>query len=789
MYMIVSILMGILLLPSGLLSQEKYSKVSIPVASREDAAKLGRLGISLEGCLTARGGEVTLFVSERELRLLTEHRISYSVLIPDWMAYYRGQQGSDLLTTVKNPAAGASSHFRLGSMGGALTMEELSAVLDSMHVLSPSIVSARDSIGRTHENRPIWAVRIGAGSSAETKPAVLYLATHHAREPASLMTAVYFMWYLLENYGTDPEVTSLVDNRELWFIPLVNPDGYCYNESLHPSGGGLWRKNRVPNFPDSSFGVDLNRNYGYNWAYDDFGSSPVTIDEAYRGRAPFSELETQAIRRFATDKHIVLANSLHAFAGYVFSPWNFNGGETSDSAFYGRLESGMTRWNKYTSGAGFLYTTNGEATDWLYGDTVSKPKVYALTTEVGAGSDGFWPSRPRMIEIAEENLQANLVLAHAAGEYLQIDKSGMIAQFTPDSMKLTLPIVNGGIGAPGYSVNLSVSSPDLDFATARVEGYQWQDAGPLTLAARARKPPASIVSIAIRLDYPGGTTLDTLAVRLGPFTTIYADDAEHTRDRWIAASTSSVPWDTTSLTAHSGRLSFAVSPEEQWEEHLESTLQLDSTLSVAGAYSELRFWLKGISEQWFDCLRIEVSTDQGGTWNALAGSLTRPASGLQAELPYGAPVIDGKIRDWVEESMDLTRFLGKPILLRFRFSSFSPVIAENFFVDDVRILTYGSTAEISGNAAALPSGYALGQNFPNPFNPSTRIRFSLPVTSFVSIVVYDLLGREVAVLVNDVRQPGEFEVDFTARGLASGVYVYRMRAGGFVQAKRLAVVR
>src|SRR5690606_9629981 len=100
----------------------------------------------------------------------------------------------------------------------------------------------------------------------EAEEEVLYSALHHAREPASLSQLIYFMWYMLENYGTDEEVTYLIDNTEMYFIPMLNPDGYRYNELTDPNGGGMHRKNRnLVSGGSGNAGVDLNRNYSYHW--------------------------------------------------------------------------------------------------------------------------------------------------------------------------------------------------------------------------------------------------------------------------------------------------------------------------------------------------------------------------------------------------------------------------------------------------------------------------------------------------------------------------------------------
>jgi hypothetical protein len=92
-------------------------------------------------------------------------------------------------------------------------------------------------------------------------------------------------------------------------------------------------------------------------------------------------------------------------------------------------------------------------------------------------------------------------------------------------------------------------------------------------------------------------------------------------------------------------------------------------------------------------------------------------------------------------------------------------------------------------AGALPDRFALHQNYPNPFNPKTGVRFQVPGVSDVKLVVYDLLGREVAVLVNEKKAPGRYEVQFDGKGLASGVYLYRLTAGTFSQVRKMVLLR
>jgi hypothetical protein len=112
-------------------------------------------------------------------------------------------------------------------------------------------------------------------------------------------------------------------------------------------------------------------------------------------------------------------------------------------------------------------------------------------------------------------------------------------------------------------------------------------------------------------------------------------------------------------------------------------------------------------------------------------------------------------------------------------------IIESGFLADTLFRMVTSVAERGG----VPKEYALLQNYPNPFNPSTTITYELPKSSVVRLSVFDMLGREVAVLVDRTKETGYHEVQFEGRGLSSGVYFYRLQAGDFVATKRLLLLK
>jgi murein tripeptide amidase MpaA len=352
-------------------------------------------------------------------------------------------------------------------MGGYHTYDETVAALDSIHNEHPTITSAKINIGTTVQGRTIWAMKISDNPGTDEDEAeVYYSGLIHAREPITIEILLYFMRYLTNNYGTDPVVTDIVDNRELWFVPIINPDGYERNRLTNPDGGGMWRKNRRNN-GGGVYGVDLNRNFGYMWGYDNIGSSPYPSSETYRGTAPFSEPETQAVRDFINSHDFVTALNYHSYSNLYVYPWGYVLKYPEDYWIYKEVGDSMSAYNGYISAPGWvtLYTTNGDADDWDYGDWSGKKKIISYTPEVGDDNDGFWPPSYRILPLCQENLGPNIYIAKKAGElysrpYRFFENSyNFIDTFlvSDDSLVLNLRITGH---QPSGDLNWTVSDPD-----------------------------------------------------------------------------------------------------------------------------------------------------------------------------------------------------------------------------------------------------------------------------------------------------------------------------------------
>ena len=406
------------------LSAENYKKIRIAVNENE-MEKISALEIPLEDITKSKDGLLEIILSDKQIEKMKKRSIDFEVIIDNWEEYYKKNRihSRDRFNLSKINSRYAVSGFTFGSMGGFYTYDEIWQKIDEMILNYPNLISHKEQIGLSLENKPIYAVKISDNPNTdEDEPEVLYTALHHSKEPMSMMQMIYFMFYLLENYENNNEVAYLLNNRELYFIPVVNPDGYVYNQKNYPNGGGMWRKNRRLN-DDGSYGIDLNRNYGYKWGYDNSGSSGTPSSDIYRGTAPFSEPETEAVRQFCNVHRFVMALNYHSRGNLLISPWGYTDSATPDSLFYMEISPEITRYNNYEWGTfnQIIYKVNGGATDWFYGEQEEKDKILAMTVEVGNMNDGVWPGTNRIIPLAEENVYPNLYAGWVSGEFIDIE--------------------------------------------------------------------------------------------------------------------------------------------------------------------------------------------------------------------------------------------------------------------------------------------------------------------------------------------------------------------------------
>jgi len=379
---------------------EEYIQAKIYIDSKNDYQKVRELPLDQ---VYQTDTYIEVVTNQDELKLLQSLGLRVEVVHEDMVAFYQSRLDASR------------------DMGGYMTLDEINEKLDSIIADHSSIVSNKVSIGQTIEGRDVWAVKISDNPNTdESEPEILYTAAIHAREVITPLVVFNIMDHLTDNYGILSDITELVDNREMWFVVPVNPDGYYYNEVTNPNGGGMWRKNRRNN-GDGTYGVDLNRNYGYQWGYDDDGSSPITSEPTYRGTGPFSEPETQNMRDFIIAHEFVITVYYHSYSNLYLWPWGYDYVLTPENDLFQAIGDSMASFNGYTATpAHGLYPANGVTDDWGYGEQVLKNKNYAFTPEVGSSEDGFWPSTDRIPDLVNENLGPALLLASIADNVYEI---------------------------------------------------------------------------------------------------------------------------------------------------------------------------------------------------------------------------------------------------------------------------------------------------------------------------------------------------------------------------------
>ena len=703
----------ILLIPAILIAEsgEQYSQIKVLVPDRTTLDRIWKTGIDFEGSRGKIGGWMEFTTNRLERQRLTAEGIQYEVIKDDISLQSE-------IGYISGPVDALG--FGFGSMSGFYTYSEVLKQLDSMRILFPNLITARDSIGYTHEGRAIWAVKISDYPSVaeDNEPEALYTALHHAREPEGMMTVIYYMWWLLQNYGTDTDAAYLVNNRQMWFIPVVNPDGYCYNESLYRPGPpvyfGSWRKNRRNN--GGSYGVDLNRNYGtYEmWNGPNGGSSTYPSDDTYRGPEPFSEPETFAIDEFMWSHNIQTCLNYHTYGNYLIFPWGYLTTETDDSLNFREFAFDMVSENRYTTGTDqqtVNYSTRGNSDDFMYSGTMTR--TYAMTPEVG--TSGFWPPTNEILPLAIKNLSANRYLSYVAGQYtilkrIEINDPDNDGQLTSGEIfTLSTTIRNKGLkDAENLTVTISSSLPGVTFGINTITLSSMLARSDSTVNFSGMVKPDCPMTSAVNFYFTFTSTYgyfhrDTASTIIGSPIILLDDSANTGTGNWNIEGT----WGITS-NSHTPPYSFTESPSGYYSGSAHNFLTLSAPLDLTNYdFCTLKFWTKWAIEPTTDFAKIEVSSNNGSTWKSLRSKLSRPGSGYGIQYS-GTWGYDGYTPglDWVEQEIDLSQFKDQLISLRFSLISDGSDNRDGWYIDDIRIVAYRPAIPIlrlSDNGAGIDS--------------------------------------------------------------------------------------
>ena len=776
-----------LLLPLALflsisLQAQRYSKVKVYLDETHSIDQLARLGLEVDHGEYRPNVHLVNAFSEWEIQQIHDSGFLMDTLISDLKADFLRRNQQDQSTNFRGQACNDESiavydtpiNYNYGSMGGYHTYQEMLDILDDMAAKYPNIFKAKTPITSaytTHEGREIFWVKISDNPNEdEDEPEVLYTALHHAREPNSLSQMIFYIWYLLENYETNEEVKYLVDNVEMYFIPCVNPDGYVYNETTNPQGGGFWRKNRRDN-GDGTFGVDLNRNYPYKWGYDDDGSSPNPSSETYRGPAPASEPEVQMVMEFCNSHQFQLALNYHTWGNLFIYPWGYVDGPSPDDAIFKGFAKAMVNENNFLSGYGSEtvgYIVNGDSDDWMYGEQTSKGKMLSMTPEVGPG---FWPTQIQIDELNKTTTTMNLTMAALTLNYGLIKPQGDLIinqlngsiDYSIQKLGLKLGLLSVSL-APVSNNILSVGSSDnfglfnLEETTANIN-YNLDPA----------IQDGEEVRFKLVLDN-GEFQWEIPIERIYSSTlqTIFIDPVDDF-SQWGGFGS----WDTTDEDFHSPSTSITDSPHAEYANNTANETEMAEPVQLQNAVAAyLTFWTKWDIEADYDYVQVLLSVD-GSAPIPLCGKYTQPGVGPQ---PFDEPVYDGVQSSWVFEEIKLTQYIplngNGSFKVLFRLFSDGFVTGDGFYFDDLTITTVQETVSILSDFD--PTDLRLSSR-PNPAKDYVYLDLGgiLANVPDFTLQVTNSLGQLVH--VEKIRDLGVIKLDIN--NWPAGLYLYNLSDG------------
>ena len=359
------------LAPAG---QTATSRPMVVVARPSSDAEAAYLMSNFDETHNHAPGQIEILLWPGDLAQLDAAGIDYEVRIEDLAAQEAGGTAAEEPQVLPGPDR--SDYRRLA---------EINTELQDLAKKNPSLVKLFEMKRPSLEGRTVYGIEIASNVkdvAGDGRPILYIDAVHHAREWPAAEYSMIYAYHLIENFGKDPRVTSLLKKARVIVVPVINVDGFAYsreavaqNSNLSAGNGfeGYWRKNRRsltgvtvpaprPINPDA-YGVDPNRNYSYLWGDGNGGSSGLQVDQTYRGEAPFSEPETQNVRDVILGRPVTMVVTNHTYQASVLRT---GGGDAPEDAILERIGGVVAKILGYTNSPTVGYPTTGTTDDWAY---------------------------------------------------------------------------------------------------------------------------------------------------------------------------------------------------------------------------------------------------------------------------------------------------------------------------------------------------------------------------------------------------------------------------------------
>jgi len=721
-------------------------------------------------------------------------------------------------------------------LAGYRSYEDLMEELEQIQLDYPNICKVYD-IGDTRGkeysdngisyyddyNHEIWAVKISDNVEIEEdEPSFYYVSEHHSREPISLEVNMNFLYNLLENYGSDPDITASIDNKQIWFVPLVNPNGH---KIVTDEIDTWWRKSITDNNENQVFdtdnysgygddGVDPNRNYGFEWGFT--GASGDINYSTYHGTSGFSEPNTTAIKELVESHHFVAGISYHSYSELVLFPFGYGSGVYApDHNALEELAVDMAESIPKLSGSGHytpenaweLYPCMGTTDDFTYG----AHGVFGFTVELGTQ---FIPPASQIQTICDDNLEASYILLN------RVDQSTVTGHVTSSE---TREIVVAEVFVDGVDNTGEFREPyksDENFGRY----YRFLTPGSYNLTFSAYGYVSQTIDD-VAITSTGITELDVVLVSNDETITISGTVTDATTGNGIDGAViefSGIEIESTTCDEN-GNYTIPDLFEYNYDImiYADDYAGLVHNISVSSSNDEFDFELNempigqfedgSLSGAWqFEGdsnWTLDNGNSNSGNSSAKSGSINDNQS---SEMSVSANIAeDGEISFYKkvssEASYDYLQFYIDDQMMEQWAGNISwsvetyPVTAGfhtfkwNYFkdagvssgsdcawVDDIIFPPVG-VSDINDNYELRITNYELKQNYPNPFNPVTKINYELRITNYelAEIVVYNASGQEVwSSPITDHSSQLTGSILFDGSAFNSGVYYYSLVVDG-----------
>ena len=761
-----------------------FYKLKINYSNGEDLIELANNDICIDHGFNKKNHFFISDFSASDLDKIKSLGFTYEILIEDVTSFYQNRNKSELKLKSNEYCIDENNDYITpnnydikdgNDFGGFYTYEEMLDELDDMYSQYPNLITQRTNlkdeeyiesphIHETYEGRFLQSVKISDNPQTnEEEPQILYTALHHAREPGSMQQLIYFMWYLLENYESNDSIKQIIDNSELYFVPCVNPDGYVYNQTNEPNGGGMWRKNRRDNH-----GVDNNRNYSFidengNEVWNTSGTTGNPNGNTYAGNEPFSEAENRAIRYLVESKNFKLALNNHTYGNLLLYPYGYDYNQpTEDNEIYEFISSELVSENNYDNIiSADLYPAAGDSDDFMYGmltteDNQTREKIFAMTPEIGSS---FWPQSSTIEDLCKGMIKLNLTAAKMIGNYARLkDNSSTFINnlnFESNFIFQRLGISNNSefsVSIIPISSNIESVSSTITINSAQI-GEAINDSFDISLNESIQEGENVIYKYLLNNGlYDEEITVTKI---YGQTQTIIEDDSDNYVNHWHDDS----EWSNTYEEYFSPQTSITDSPYSNYSNNSEEIIQLIDPINLSGfVYAEINFDAKWNIESGYDYVQLEISNDNGNSWIPQCGKYTR--KGIEThDFALDEPLYDGNQSQWINETVSLTDYLNEDIFIRFKLYTDGGLIRDGFYFDNFKI------KGISENLGISEIEQVIFDIYPNPTGNYINIRSEVKINK---LEIFDLMGKKLLEIkkesINRVRLPR----------INSGVYIVKL---------------